>query len=165
MTRLFIAVFPDDATRAALRALHLAPDPGARLVAEPNWHVTLRFLGEVDEADATEVARRLRDAELPACDAHLGPTTARLGARQIVVPVRGVEPLAAVVRDVTGDVGNRDDRPFFGHLTLARTRPGAGDELVNIPVSGAFEVEEIALVASDLRPDGAVYRVVERFAC
>lgn len=160
MARLFVAAFPDDATCVALRALRLAPGPDTRLVAESNWHVTLRFLGEVDAAD---VAQRLREVELPACVAHLGPATVRLGARQIVVPVRGVEALAEVVGDLTG-VGHRDDRPFFGHLTLARTRPGAGDELVGISVSGAFDVGEIALVASDLRPEGAVYTVVERFA-
>jgi 2'-5' RNA ligase len=57
-----------------------------------------------------------------------------------------------------------DDRPFRGHITLARARRG-----VNLrPFSGvafhaAWSVDEVTLVASDTRPDRAHYTVLERY--
>ena len=74
----------------------------------------------------------------------------------------GLEPLAAAVADATRGVGEPTDRPFRGHLTLARVRrdrtapsAAAGDA-----VEGAWPVDQVAVVRSELHPDGARYETV-----
>ena len=94
MPRLFVAALPDRAAVDVLRLLPSSDEPGVRRVPEPNWHVTLRFLGE---ADMDEVTRAVRGIDAASCRAVLGPNVERLGERQIVVPVAGVNELAAAV--------------------------------------------------------------------
>ena len=160
MTRLFVAAWPDAATAERLRALDRPDAPGVRWVPDENRHVTLRFLDEADPATAIEL---LSAASLPTATAVLGPTVERLGSRQIVVPVAGVDGLAASVRWATAAIGDDDPRAFRGHLTIARTRDGEAADVVGAPITARFVVDEIALVASDLRPSGAVYTSLATF--
>ena len=79
------------------------------------------------------------------------------------LPVAGVDELAAAVRETTGGLGERDRYAFRGHLTVARTRPGASSELLGVPIAATFEVAEVAVVASQLTPNGAVYTTLATF--
>src|ERR1700722_11262920 len=45
--RMFVAAWPDEATVHRLSSLDLGPDHGLRLVRPEQWHITLRFLGDV----------------------------------------------------------------------------------------------------------------------
>lgn len=155
--RLFVAVWPDTETVARLRALERPDEPGVRWVPESNWHVTLRFVGDADPAAMVHL---LHDADLPAATAVLGPAVTRLGSRQIVVPVSGLDDLAAAVLTATASVGPQDRRSFRGHLTIARTR-GESSSVLGAPATARFVVDHVALVASDLQPTGAVYTTVE----
>ena len=161
MTRLFVAAWPPDRICGRLSDVTaVAPLHGERRVPEVNWHVTLRFIGNVDIDRVTE---RLRAADLPAARAVLGPEITDLDGRQIVVPVTGVDPLAHAVREATAGLGAPDRRPFFGHITLARLRDGARSSLRGAAIDGAFEIDEIALVSSDTLPSGAVYETIATF--
>ena len=122
--------------------------------------MTLRFLGEADPATAIEL---LSAATLPAAKAVLGPAVERLDGRQVVVPVAGVDELAAAVRSATAAIGNDDRRPFRGHLTIARTRGAETSGVRGAPVTARFTIDEIALVGSDLQPSGAVYTTLATF--
>ncbi len=161
MTRLFVAAWPNEDVRARLTAATtIAPCEGERRAPVANWHVTLRF---IDGADVDGVIDRLRSAELPTAQAVLGPAVIDLAGRQMVVPVTGVERLANAVRQATADLGEHDDRPFFGHLTLARVRDGAGSTLRGTPIDGSFEFDQIALLRSDTLRTGAVYDTIASF--
>jgi len=160
MSRLFVAALPDERAVEALRCLPSAGQPGVREVPEEQWHVTLRFIGEADLGTAIDL---LGHARLPAARAVLGPTVERLGSRQIVVPVDGVDELAHAVREATASLGRRDALPFRGHLTLARTKPDVTSQIDGVAIEAAWAVTEIALVASQLRPTGAVHTTVATF--
>jgi len=153
MARLFVAALPSPETTAMLRSIPKPDHDGVRWVPDGNWHVTLRFIGE---AERTRVIDLLDDAELPAAEAVLGPRTEWLGG-QLVVPVAGVDDLAAAVRAATASIGGHDSNPFRGHLTIARTRRGRAAPAAGSEVSARFAVTEVAVVESDLRPTGAVY--------
>ena len=59
-----------------------------------------------------------------------------------------------------------EDRPFDGHLTLARARKAARVDLRRLagaPIEAAWPVTEVCLVESRLSPAGARYEVVDRF--
>ncbi|MDP9386758.1 MAG: hypothetical protein M3Q48_02235, partial [Actinomycetota bacterium] len=89
--RLFVAVWPPADVVDGLAALPRPEVPGLRWTAPEQWHVTLRFLGEVDLA----AARRAFAATdiTGAAVAELGPATGRFGRRVLHVPVAGLEGL------------------------------------------------------------------------
>jgi 2'-5' RNA ligase len=158
--RLFVAVWPSPETIDRLAAIERPDERGVSWVPDRNWHVTLRFLGD---AVASEVADLLEPLTLPRATARLGHRVERLDGRQIVVPVSGLDELAACVRDATADVGDPDRRDFRGHLTIARTKPHAHSVVLGTAFDASFEVGEIALVSSDLLPSGAVYTTLATF--
>ena len=130
---------------------------GLRWTKPERLHVTLRFLGQCDEA---EVRDALAPAYLPAAAAKLGPRVERLGRGVLMVPVQGLDELAAAVETAIAPLGlPPPGRPFTGHLTVARFKrnppPGRQPAL-----KASFPVTEIALVRTE--PSGA-YTTVERF--
>ena len=160
MTRLFVAAWPPTDVLRELAAIPRPTTPGVRWLPQRNWHITLRFVGDVD---ADSVVARLADCALPRVVARLGPETTRLGGRQIVVPVRGVEALALAVRSATAGIGDTDRRDFDGHLTIARLGRHVDPSLPTAALQSEFEIGEIALVASELHHDGAAYETIARF--
>jgi len=134
--RLFVAVRP----------------PEALATTTHNAHVTLHFLGDVDDDLVVEVAEALRSGleGVPAPEAEVGTRVRRLGAAALVVPVTGLDELAAAVGAAVGRYGG-EDRPFRGHLTLARIRRGSPPPAVAGPAAPVrWRVGEVELVRSEL---------------
>lgn len=165
MARLFVAVWPPDEVLDRVGALDRPAVDGVRWTSREQWHVTLRFLGAVDDVDAV-VAALGPLAGSPAPVARLGPATGRFGHRVLHVPVAGLEPLAGMVMAATASLGQPpEDRPFAGHLTLARVRPRARVDLrplAGVAIAGEWTVDAVCLVESRLSPAGARYEVRER---
>jgi RNA 2',3'-cyclic 3'-phosphodiesterase len=174
--RLFVSAWPDDATRRRLHALQLelGRSKGLRFVGPDRWHVTLRFLGQVDR----DTVQPLADA-LVACGAsfpgpvecRLGPGTAWFtGVRVLQLPAAGLDGLAEAVRAATVPFVPelvRAEPAFNGHLTLARSKGrrlgvAALGEMTGIPFEAAFRVPAIDLVSSEASPQGHVYSTVVR---
>src|SRR6478609_506592 len=119
--RLFVAVWPPPSVITHIAELPRVERAGVRWTTADQWHVTLRFLGSVDDAEPVVDALQSVTA-LAAVDAVLGPITRRLGA-VLCVPVGGLESVAAAVVSSTRTIGaSPDDRPFRGHITLARAK-------------------------------------------
>jgi 2'-5' RNA ligase len=165
MPRLFVAVWPPDEVLDRVGALPRPDVAGLRWTRREQWHVTLRFLGHVD--DATEVVRVLTALEASPAEAVAGPAVGRFGRRVLHVPVGGLERLAAAVVAATAGLGRPpEDRPIAGPLTQARVAGRARVDLaplVGAPVAGRWAAEEVCLVASRLSPAGARYEVLDRF--
>jgi 2'-5' RNA ligase len=79
------------------------------------------------------------------------------------VPVLGLEALAEAVRSATVEIGASDRHDFYGHVTIARLGRHTDLSLPATPLECEFEVEEIALVASELRSAGPTYGTIARF--
>lgn len=159
MTRLFVAVWPPEEVVEELRALPRKDQRGVRFVGPEQWHVTLRFLGD---ADPLHVASALDGCRLTSATARLGPGVDVLGERSLVIPVGGLDVLAAEVRDLTAHIGEPARQRFVGHLTLARLKHYASmPRALGMSLSAEFEAEEVALVESRLHPDGARYETIE----
>ena len=169
--RLFVAVsLPSD----VIELVSDLPRPdlaSMRWTTEDQWHITLRFLGEVEAPSAVadalkEVPATLLEAEIDDVEAVLGAATAWFRGRQILhVPVAGLDALARAVAMATEPWGEgTDDPPFSGHLTLARVRrrqTGPANR-AGTPVSAEWTVREILLMSSTLGPGGSRYGVVAR---
>lgn len=174
--RLFVAVWPDDETRRRLSGLELelGRTKGLRFVGPERWHVTLRFLGDVEEDDLGP----LGDALVACAAAFPGPVRCRLGpgtgwftgVRVLHLPAAGLDGLAAAVRTATLPVVGEPAEPepaFNGHLTLARSKGrrlgvAALGEMANLPFEAAFPVTAVDLVSSQPSPQGHRYRTVVR---
>lgn len=162
--RLFVAVWPSPEVVEALGALPRPEVPGLRWTTAAQWHVTLAFLGSRDLEATITAFRAIRPPPGPVL-AQVGPETGRFGTRIVHIPVAGLEEVADAVRVcLFGD----DDRPFTGHLTLARARDrvdrSALYSVVGVPLSASFPVVEVTLVSSLLGRGPAAYEVVERLA-
>ncbi len=164
--RLFVAVWPPPDVVEALTALPRPEIPGLRWTTAEQWHVTIVFLGSA-EVDETVAAFRAMPLPRGPVGARVGPATGRFGRRIVHVPVAGLDEVANAVRAV---LPGGDDRPFTGHLTLARARDRRGVdrsalyEVVGVPLDASFPVHELTLVASTLGRGPARYEVVERRA-
>ena len=162
--RLFVAVWPPEDVVEELAALPRPEVAGLRWTDPGQWHVTLRFLGDMDQSVAGDAFGRI--VPPGRAQAELGPATGRFGRRILHAPVHGLAGLAAATAAATGGVGQPlDRRAFTGHVTLARARPRRGVDLrplEGVPVAGRWTVSEITLVASHVGGGGpSRYEVVE----
>ena len=140
-----------------IRELAALPRPavdGLRWTKPERLHITLRFLGQCDEA---ETAAALDSADLSTAQATLGPSVKRLGRGVLMVPAHGVDDLASAVETAIAPLGlPAPGRPFTGHVTVARFKrkapPGYRPGLET-----SFAVTGIALVRTE--PSGSYTNV------
>lgn len=161
--RLFVALWPSTEVIEVLDAPARPDHPSVRWTGPGQWHVTLRFVGEVavDEVPAL-VGALAAVGSSPRRWAAAGPATARLG-RNVMVPVAGVDDLARAAVAASGAFcAGPQDRPFTGHVTLARGRGrSAGfSHLAGQPVEASWPVTEVALVRSHLGAASARYETI-----
>ena len=163
MPRLFVTVWsPDD----VLRELAAMPRPEVddlRWTKPERLHITLRFLGQCDEAEATAALRRVSFAPIRVT---LGPTLKRLGRNVVMIPASGADHLAAAATETTRHLGQPPPkRRFTGHMTVARFRrdPPSGQwPPEGLPtIDASFTASDMALVR--VEPSGT-YVNVEHFA-
>jgi RNA 2',3'-cyclic 3'-phosphodiesterase len=132
--RAFVAVTPPDAALAEL-AEAVAPlraeDRDLRWTPPPQWHLTLAFLGDVDESVLPDLTERLARAARRHPPMELAfEGGGRFGDRVLWTRVHGgVDALRRLAASVSAGARRSgidvDDRPYRPHLTLARGRPGA----------------------------------------
>jgi RNA 2',3'-cyclic 3'-phosphodiesterase len=155
--RLFVGVVPPDRVLDEIERLRRPDRPGVRWTRRDQWHVTLRFLGEVGDPDS--VAAALDTAPLPRCEARLGPRVRALGRQVVCLPVAGLDALAKTVAEATAGLGQPPDhRQFRGHLTLARLRrPARPSGLTGDVIEDSFPVTDVRLIRSHQTDGGSRY--------
>lgn len=139
-------------------------------------HLTLRFLGEIGEAEAVRVTAALgvlavRPRFVLAArglGAFPAPRAARVLWAGVGEGADAVRDLAAVVTEVTrfAPGPGRDENPYVPHLTLARFRAPRDLEKVELfrrsreTEWGACGIERVVLVRSQLSGEGPRYDVL-----
>ena len=179
MVRTFVALLipPDWAAHLGALSRTLAQrTSGLSWVKPENLHVTIRFLGDLDDAalgrTRASVAESLARTAAPL--ARLGPLSAFPNlARPRVLWVglsEGAEAVGEVARAVDDGLRHAGfgppDRPFRAHVTLARVRPGAKgletirDAALGEPPASAL-LDRVAVMKSDLHPSGSRYTALQ----
>lgn len=176
--RLFVAVDVPDELRDAIETSVVEGlrdrVPGARWTRREGRHLTLAFLGNVDDERVEDIASALGSAAsmhapFDAAFEEIGgfPTLRRPRVLWIGIGA-GAEPMSALassVQDALVPLGfEREDRPFTAHLTLARfPKPRIIESFPEVTVQlNRFHVNEIVLFRSQLHPKGARYTALER---
>jgi 2'-5' RNA ligase len=169
--RLFVAVTPPEAARADLAAAValLREVPGApRWTAPERWHLTLLFLGPVDESRVPRLEEALGGAVVgtPAMTLRFAGGGRFGSRRRPQVAWAGVDGDVAPLTELATRLSRAarrlelpvEDRPFRAHLTLGRWRPGGlADADVVDELAGYrgpdWPVTEVQLVESHLGPN------------
>jgi 2'-5' RNA ligase len=168
--RLFTALDPPGALCDALVPLQSVDALPVRWTARAQFHVTLRFIGEVDASAARRVGAALRHVEGPApqCVPYgLDALPSRRTARVLVVGMERTDSLMALYEAVSSALEAEglppDERAYRPHITLGRLEapsPKAVHAYLHDhqPLSlPAFRGERMVLYKSTPTPDGALY--------
>jgi len=133
--RLFVAIWPTDDVQRAIGAAAASvrrSGDGIAWVPNENLHVTVKFLGDVDESRIPEIGIALDEAcrRVATFDAATGQGGAfpDIGNPRVLFAAieRGgpeVALLAGKVETAMEAIGfKREERPFHGHVTVGRVR-------------------------------------------
>ena len=128
--RLFIALWPPDAVRAALASWQATwqwPERAA-VVRPERLHVTLHFLGAVPSSTVLDLKHVLQ-IPTPAFDLHFGTPEMWQHGTAVVRPESSPTALRALHARIglaLASIGLKvESRPFRPHVTLARKATGA----------------------------------------
>ena len=165
MLRLFVGIALPPELKLRLSLL-CSGVPGARWVDPGNYHLTLRFIGEVDEGLASDIDAALLQVRAPRFEVTLAGV-GRFGDRMLWVGVDKSPPLVHL-RDKVESALVRlglpaETRRYAPHVSLARLRNASEAKLqafieAHALFRGApFAVERFSLVASYLTKSGAIY--------
>ena len=143
-----------------------------KIVENENLHLTLRFLGEIDEKDLEKVKKGLQLAASGAqpFEMHLKGTGVFPSLEHInVIWVgisEGASELSQLAEKINSEikVGEKDSRGFSAHITVARVKSASGKEnILNVLKQfanfdfGSAKISEIKLKESKLTPNGPQY--------
>jgi RNA 2',3'-cyclic 3'-phosphodiesterase len=169
MPRLFTALeIPSEIVQSMVRLR--GGLPGARWVEPENYHLTLRFIGDVDDALAEEIADLLSTVERPAFDLRIDGLDSFGGnrPRAVVAAVAAVAELVELQADherIMQRVGLQPDRKYRPHVTLARLRDTSSRQVADFlsirqPFrSPPFSVSRFVLYSSRASIGGGPYVV------
>jgi RNA 2',3'-cyclic 3'-phosphodiesterase len=179
--RVFIAVPLPGALKAKLASLqqefrHLPVE--AAWVREDGFHITLKFLGEVDSNQIgpissymLETAKCYQPFSLTLCGVGVFPHESNPRILWL-----GIHDATGLMRQLQQTLEARlmplgystEERPFAAHLTLARLKRVSrrGELLVCLKAHreaslGQLNVDHIELVQSQLQPSGARYSTIK----
>lgn len=145
--------------------------PRFRWTPAANLHLTMRFLGHVEQSVAEAIADRLDALGLAGFDARLAGVGAFKRGRLARVVWMGlgegeqpIRELAAAVEAECVRAGLEPERRrFSAHLTLARARAREGAPLPELPPppqTSGWRAEELVLYRSHLGRAGSVYETL-----
>lgn len=110
---------------------------GARWIDPENYHVTLRFIGDVDDMTAREIASMLAGVSKPAFEVKIDGISS-FGGRKPRALIATVVPSAALLETQAEQermmrrIGlESEGRKYTPHVTLARLRDTSSGEVAN----------------------------------
>lgn len=175
--RAFLAIEVPAPTRRLVHDLierAAEQDLPVKWVAFENLHITLKFLGAIDEGQK----EKMLPAIAAACQRHrpfavvldgLGCFPGPRNPRVLWIGMKeGRDAVSALANDLEGEVtrfGFEREGRFHPHLTIGRVkRPCRVEGMLNHEFrADPFEVGSVVLYRSTLKPEGPTYDAVARF--
>ena len=177
--RLFVAADPPPEALAHLgAAVDRARDvagPDLRWQDPARWHLTLAFLGEVEDHRLDSIRQALATVAAPpfalvleglGCFPPRGPVRivwAGVRPQPLLPRLHGLIQASLVPCGITGE-----ERSYSPHITIARIKTPAAGVRAFVADHSAFTTEEIpvkefVLYSSRLTPQGAIHTVEKRY--
>lgn len=156
-----------------LDSLRLSPGD-VKWVKPENIHLTLKFFGNIEEADIERICSQveavvskrrpflLRISGMGAFPNSRSPKVIWLGVEE---EGKELELIQQEVERKLEKIGFKSEkRPFSAHLTVGRVRSSRGRKDLSQAIQmfakkdlGSFEVSSLVLFKSDLTPKGSIY--------
>lgn len=165
MPRLFVSIDLPERIKARLSTLRTGA-LAARWVEPEKLHLTLRFVGDVDEGVAQEIDAALRRVDAPRFSLTL-KGIGHFRRHTLWVGIENCPPLMSLqakVEDAIRRAGLLGEAGrYVPHVKLARLRWRGGSQLRSLPndcvlfCAEPFEVEQFSLIESRLSRTGATY--------
>jgi len=174
--RTFIAVkIPEEIKEKILQKISPFRDKiKGRFVKKTAMHITLKFLGEIDEEQKNTLC-----GILPDILKHYAPFAVRFNGAGTFPPKKprvlwfGVEKgaeelsgMASVISErIFEELGIKDEkRKFVPHFTVARLKsPYVPEEFFRQEIDFSFPVDSVYFIRSFLKPSGAEYSDLASF--
>jgi RNA 2',3'-cyclic 3'-phosphodiesterase len=149
--------------------------PGARWIDPENYHLTLRFIGDIDDALAREIALMLGRVQRRPFELRLDGLTSFGGRkpRAVVAAATAVPALIELQAEherILQRLGlEPEGRKYIPHVTLARLRDSSSHQVADYLSmrahyrSASFEVERFVLYSSRSSVGGGPYVVEEGY--
>ena len=146
--------------------------PTFKWVSEKNFHITLLFLGEVNEKKLEKIKQRLERCTFEAKQFYLFSYSFGLFIhRKIVIYIgfrreKEIEKLAALIRKEFKEYTSKENhKKFIPHITIARARIPSKQQyfvikklLSKLTTNFYFKVDRVVLYESTLTQKGPIYK-------
>ena len=173
--RIFVAIdFPDNLIKEVARIQEILRNLKftGKLTELENLHLTLKFLGEVDEEKLIIVREKLKEIRLNSFESgidKIGTFSFRENPRIIWIKIagKGIFELQKKIDTILSEIGFEKEQRFMSHMTIARIKYVKDKirfkEYVNcIKLKKIkFKVDRFNLKESELREMGPVYSDLE----
>ncbi|CAH1658155.1 MULTISPECIES: RNA 2',3'-cyclic phosphodiesterase [unclassified Chelatococcus] len=168
MPRLFSALSIPEDVAGALSLLR-GGLPGARWMEPNDYHLTLRFIGDIDDAMARDIDETLAEIHRRPFDVTIEGLDSFGGARPRAIIARAAP--AAPLMELQADLERRcrragldpETRKFTPHVTLARLRDASPLDVADYlstrsaPRSITFPVDHFVLMSARASVGGGPY--------
>jgi RNA 2',3'-cyclic 3'-phosphodiesterase len=168
MPRLFVGL---EIPREVAQALSLLRGglPGARWIDPENYHITLRFIGDIDDRLAQDIASLLDGVRRRSFEVRFGGLSSFGGRkpRAIIATVEPIQPLVELQSELERLMRRLglepEGRKFTPHVTLARLRESSSRDVAEyLSTRGplfcsSFRVSRFVLFSSRSSVGGGPY--------
>lgn len=175
MPRLFIGLEIPDDLRQTLSLLR-GGLPGARWIDPENYHLTLRFIGDIDGGLAHEIVSMLGGVNRRPFDVRLDGLSS-FGGKKPRAIVASVAPSPSLL-ELQAELERRmqrvglepEGRKYTPHVTLARLRDSSSRQVADYLAtrglfrSATFRAERFVLYSSRASVGGGPYVIEDAFA-
>ncbi|MCH9031967.1 MAG: RNA 2',3'-cyclic phosphodiesterase [candidate division Zixibacteria bacterium] len=176
MYRLFVAIDPPESVRRRLGELQTGI-PGATWKEESEFHLTVRFIGEVDGASFSDILSSLKIVRMEPFEVEIsgiGQFPLRGDPRSLWAGIKSGEALRTLrnrIERTLRDVGiSTERRKFHPHITLARLRNTPIERVAYFLQGSAlfqappFLASEFHLYSSQKTSSGAIHTLESSYS-
>jgi|TARA_B100001971_G_C18223910_1_gene559030 2'-5' RNA ligase len=170
--RIFIAIDLPETIKEKLKKIKV-DERIAEMNSPGDYHLTLKFLGEISKRQIEIVQNNLRKIKFKGFKLNLSRIGFFPNSNFInivwagVTPKRKITELKHRIDDGLMDLFQRDKR-FDPHITLGRVKDIKDKikfkESLDLEIEGTFKVNNFKLIKSKLGKNGAEYETLEEFA-
>lgn len=172
LLRAFISIdIPENIQKEIKKIQEKLPKFEGKFTELENLHLTLKFLGEIDEEKIIEVKRRLKEIKYKKFEAKISeigvfsPSYIKI----VWVKLDNCYDIQRIIDEKLDGIFKKEER-FMGHITIARIKYIKNKKYflgelkkTEIPEGLKFKVKSFELKKSELLPEGPIHEVIEEY--
>ena len=170
--RCFLAIELNDDIKEKLEELksHFKMK-GIKLVEKENFHITVKFLGDIDE----EMVDKIKNLDLSIKPVksdvkYMGVFPNENYIRVIWIRATKLIPIFNEIDKKLSELGFKKEKDYVPHITIGRVKFTKDKNLLKAKIEkyrkidiGTLEVKNIVLMKSELTKEGPIYEVIKKW--